>query len=218
MDRFEDISDDFALMRALEDLQEVGKAAKATHEKNKILRASLNQLGVSAIMNVQAADGAYSYIPIDLDEFFDMLFTLETCLKDDPDYRHSEKPHRPLSFVEVGCGHGRNLHLLRSTDRFCMDKIVGFDIALEYIEAGRRYFDLEEDIFVGDAFEFDYGGFDVIYFYRPFSDSTKQKKFEKRVISTMKSGAYIVSSLNEALDKSRQLVPKDERGRIWKRL
>jgi len=218
MDRFDDISDDFALTRALEDLEALRMAAQASHEKNKILRASLNQIGLSAVSDVQIKDGSYSYIPIDLDEFFDMMLRLEACLKDDPDYRHSAKPHRPVSFVEVGCGIGRNLHLLRSTDRFCMEKIVGFDIAPEYVEAGRRYFDLEEDIFVEDAFAFDYGGYDVVYYYRPFSDAAKQKKFEQRVISTMKTGAYIVASLNESLEKSRQLIPKDERGRIWKRL
>jgi len=218
MDRFDDISDELSLARALEDLKGISKAAEATHQKNKVLRAALNQIGADAVADIQAAEGAYAYIPIDLDEFFDMMLLLEACLINDPDYRHSDKPHRPLSFLEVGCGHGRNLHLLKATDRFCLEKIVGFDIVPDYIEAGRRYFDLDDDIFLDDAFGFDYGGFDVIYFYRPFSDSKKQKKFEQRVLRTMKSGAYILASLNESLDQSRQLIPKDDRGRIWKRL
>jgi len=163
MDRFAELSDDFTLLRALESLEDLRKTAMALNEKNKLLRAALTQVGQSAIANVRASEGCFSYIPIDLDEFYDMLLTLERSLTNDADYRHSDKPHRPVSFVEVGCGIGRNLHLLRCTDRFCMEKIVGFDIAPQYVDAGRHYFDLGEDIFVDDAFAFDYGGFDVIY-------------------------------------------------------
>ena len=218
MDRFEDISDDFALSRALEEMAEMMDAVTAAQDKNKILRAALTQIGVTSIETVEANKGSYSYIPIDLDEFFDMIFSLEKILREDPDYKHSDRPRRPVSFVEVGCGLGRNLHLLRATDRFSMEKIVGFDITPEYVEAGQRYFDLGEDIFVDDALAFDYGGFDVVYFYRPFSDDKMQRKFEKRLLNTMKTGAYIISSLNESLDKSRQLIPKDDRSRIFKRL
>lgn len=218
MERFDDISDDIALSRTLEDITGLTSVLTATHEKNKILRAALNQIGVSHIDGVETRKGAYSYIPLDLDEFFDMMFLLETRLSEDPDYRHTDKPHRPVSFLEVGCGHGRNLHLLRATDRFCMEKIVGFDIVPEYVEAGRTFFELGDDIFKDDALTFDYGGFDVVYYYRPFSDEKLQRKFEKRVISTVKRGAYIVASLSDSLDRARELVQKDERGRIWKRL
>lgn len=218
MERFDDISDDFALSRALEEIEEISSAARKAHEKNKIMRAALTQIGVSSIEGAETQEGAYSYIPIDIDEFFDMMFTLEKCLKDDADYRHTDKPHRPVAFLEVGCGHGRNLHLLRATDRFCFEKIAGFDIVPEYVDAGRKFFDLEDDIFADDAFKFDYGGYDVIYFYRPFSDEKMQKKFENRVLKTMKRGAYIAASLSESLETSRRLISKDDRGRIWKRL
>ncbi len=218
MERFEDISDDFALSRALEEIDEFALAAKNAHEKNKILRAALTQIGVASIEGAETQTGAYSYIPIDIDEFFDMMFTLEKCLTNDADYRHTDKPHRPVSFLEVGCGHGRNLHLLRATDRFCFEKISGFDIVPEYVEAGKNFFDLDEDIFMEDAFKFDYGGYDVIYYYRPFSDEKMQRKFENRVLKTMKRGAYIAASLSESLETSRRLISKDDRGRIWKRL
>ncbi len=218
MERFEDIADDFALSNALEEISGFVGIAEQAQEKAKILRSALSQIGESAVSDVETQEGSYSYIAIDLDEFFDMIYSLENCLKNDPDYRHTDKPHRPVSFLEVGCGHGRNLHVLRATDRFCFEKISGFDIVPEYVEAGRRYFDMDDDIFVEDAFKFDYGGFDVIYFYRPFSDEKLQKKFEKRLISTMKRGAYIVASLSESLEKSRQLVQKGDSDRIWKRL
>lgn len=218
MDRFEDISDDIFLMRALEELDNLSSAVRATHEKNKIMRAAFNQIGSSQIMGIESVKGAYGYIPIDLDEFFDMIFLLEKRLTEDPDYKHSDRPHRPISFIEVGCGIGRNLHLLRATDRFCFEKVVGFDIVPEYIEAGQRVFELGDDIFIDDALEFDYSGYDVVYFYRPFSDEKMQRKFEKRIIETLKPSGYIVASLSESLDRARQLIRKDDRGRIWKRL
>ncbi len=218
MDRFEDLTEDYALHRALDDVGTLVDNVRLASEKNRILQAALSQIAMDEVSEAESADGSYGYIPLDLNQFFDLLFALEKHLAEDPDYRHTDKPHRPCSFLEVGCGPGRNLHVLHATDRFTFDKISGFDIVQEYIAAGRKYFGLGEDIFQDDALKFDYGGYDIIYYYRPFHEDKLQAKFEKRLISTMKRGAYLLASLDVTLSKSRRLVAKDDLLGIWKRL
>ena len=218
MDRFEDLSEDFELRRLMEDLDRLQVTMRRLSDQNLILQSAITQVGMHALGDAVVDEGAYNYIPIDLNQFFELMFDLERILTEDPDYAHTDKPHRPCTFLEVGCGIGRNLHVLRATDRFTLEKICGFDLVPNYIEAARRFFDLGEDAFVQDALTFDYGGFDIVYFYRPFSDDTLQKTFEDRLVTTMKRGAYIVASLDAELSNSRSLVAKGNSGLIWKRL
>ena len=218
MDRFDDLSEDFEVRRLIEDLAKMDRTIQRLSDQSRILQSAISQIGTHDIDHAEVGDGAYNYIPIDLNQFFDLMFTLEDVLREDPDYKHTEKPHRPCSFLEVGCGIGRNVHILRATDRFTLDKICGFDLVKEYIEAGQKVFNLGDDLFVQDALTFDYGGFDVIYFYRPFSDDELERQFEDRLVDTMKRGAYIVASLDASLATSRKLVAKDDSNLIWKRL
>jgi hypothetical protein len=113
---------------------------------------------------------------------------------------------------------GRNVYLLQATTRFHFDKIVGFDVVEAYVAAGQKYFGLGPNLFVADCLSFDYGGYDIIYFYRPFVDDEKQKLFETRLIETSKVGAYIIGSVSEFLDESRRLIRKDDGRKIWKRV
>jgi hypothetical protein len=216
--RFEDLPEDYGLLRVMEDLSVLFNASRLASEKIRILEAALSEIGQRAIGDVEVAEGRFDYVPLDLNTFFSLLFELEQVLAEDPDYKHTDKPHRPCSFIEVGCGPGRNLHLLKATDRFCFDKISGFDVVKNYIDVGRTFFDLGEDIFLSDAMEFDYGSYDLIYFYKPFSDDDLQTRFENRIITTMKRGAYIACSLDVSLDGSRSLIRKGREHSIWKKL
>ena len=44
-----------------------------------------------------------------------------------------------------------------------------------------------------DAMTFDYSGFDVIYFYRPFRDSTLEAALERRIWRQAKPGAAVLA-------------------------
>lgn len=218
MERFDDLPEDFDLSRSIDDLKSMVDVLRRTNEKNQLLSAAISGLGKDEMPSTTGREGAYGYIPIDLNQFIDMMLSVEKLLSEDSDYKHSEKPHRPCSFLEVGCGIGRNLHVLRATDRFTLEKITGFDIEPDYIKLGRKVFGIGEDIFVDDALTFDYGGYDIIYFYRPFHDEPLQKKFEKRLIETARRGAYILAQLDSSLEKSRSLIAKDTANGIYKRL
>ncbi|WP_372573033.1 methyltransferase domain-containing protein [Ruegeria jejuensis] len=218
MERMDALPEDFDLLRIREDLAELFRIAERANEEKKILAAALNAIGDWSELEIENRDGQFDYIPIDINSFFGLMYDLERALSLDPDYKHSDVLHRPCSFIEVGCGIGRNLHLLRATDKFNFDKIVGFDYSETYVERGRRYFDLGQDIFHDDAMSFDYGSYDIIYFYKPFSEDKLQKKFERHLIETMKPGAYIASFMDVSLDSSRKLIAKGDGHGVWKKL
>jgi SAM-dependent methyltransferase len=216
--RFEDIPDDYSLQLALENVSELVRQVRRLQDKLKILQTAITKIGCAELDVVEPDAAAYRYIPLSLDEFFETMFDLEGHLAQDPDYRHTDLAYRPCSFIEVGCGVGRNIYLLSATTRFHFDKIVGFDIVEAYVAAGQKYFGLGSNLFFADCLTFDYGGYDIIYFYRPFVDDDKQKLFETRLIDTSKVGAYIIGSGSEILDESRRLIRKDDGRRIWKRV
>jgi tetratricopeptide (TPR) repeat protein len=187
-------------------------------EKLSIMERALSAVGTSRIDARQAPDGAFGYVPIGLNDFLDNMFELETCLKNDPDYRHSKLPYRPLSFVEVGCGIGRNVFVLKHANYLRLDKVLGFDVVEEYIERAHRYFDLKKEVFLEDCMSFDFGDMDVIYFYRPFLDSALEEKFERRLIDSVKEGAYIVAHMPLALEASPRVARKSRSHSIWKKI
>jgi SAM-dependent methyltransferase len=201
----------------VKDLDQARAAVSDLYEKVKIIVAAFTALE-EGVPWVEASDGAYHYIPVDISDYLQSLLDLECVLKNDPDYKHSDLPYRPCSFLEVGCGTGRNVFLLKHAERFRFSKIVGFDIAEPYVEHGRRIFGLGDDVFVDDCMTFDYGGFDVIHFYRPFSDDEQESAFEKHLVDTMKRSAFVIGHLDHELDKSRLLMRVHDSTKIWKRL
>ena len=198
-------------------MDDAKKMVVQTFEKMKILVEAFSALN-EGDFEFEPEEGAYGYIPIDITEFLDSLMTLDGVLKNDADYRHSDLPYRPCAFLEVGCGTGRNLYLLKHAKEFRFNKIVGFDIGQDYISYGQRLYGLGNDIFVDDCMTFDYGGFDVVFFYRPFHDAEKEAAFESRLIETMKRGAFVVGHINESLEDSRLLMPMEDSSVIWKKL
>lgn len=218
MKRFEDIMQDHSLLQTLEGLQQAIKHVTQLRDKLTIMQAALDAIGMEDADMIPPSQGGFAYIPIEMNEFFEVLFTLEEILSSDADYTHTDLPHRPLTFVEVGCGIGRNVHVLSATNRFHYEKIDGFDVVEQYIDIGKKHFGSDLSIFVEDCMDFDYSGYDVIYFYRPLQDERMQKRFENYLIKTMKTGAYIIGCFNVNLEKSRRLIRKDDAGRIWKKV
>ena len=58
----------------------------------------------------------------------------------------------------------------------------------------------------------------MVFFYRPLQDDSAQTAFEKRLIETLKPGAFIVGAGQETLDNNRKVVTKDEQNSIYKRI
>ncbi|MEP5731623.1 MAG: class I SAM-dependent methyltransferase [Sulfitobacter sp.] len=202
----------------IEDLDGIKKRYFEMARKCEIYEAALQAHDGWAVPETDGVDGSFQYIPYDLSGFAAVLIKLADLLPDDPDFRHSRQPIRPLSFCEVGCGIGRNLNIVKNQEILPVAKAVGFDIVPEYIETAQRLYDLGEDVFVHDAMAFDYGGFDLVFFYRPFSDDKLEAKFENHLIDSVKSGAVIIGMNTERMDKSRKVRMLEDFSDCYKKL
>lgn len=218
MEEIERLRGDFALDHARDSLSQIAAALPRIQDKLKILEAALSQIASGDIHEGEVPETSYGYIPLDVGELFDCVFDLETALVRDADYADNDLRHRRVDLVEAGCGPGRNLFLLGATDRFEFGKLHGFDHSEPLIEHGRRVFGLGKSIFTGDCNDFDYAPYDVVYFYRPFSDADMQEKFEALLIDRMKPGGYVIGCGNLTLSDDRRLLAKCDQGRVYKKL
>lgn len=200
----------------LENLTDMKEKYLALLQKCEVYEAALERADGWAVPDTEEVPGSFHYIPYQLGGLVETLIDLAKLLPDDPDYRHSNQPIRPLTFVEVGCGIGRNLNLVRAQNLLPIAKSVGFDIVPEYVETAQKLFGLGKDVFVNDAMTFDYAPYDLIFFYRPFSEGELERKFEEYLIESAKSGAIIIGMSVEELDNSRRVMELGDSGCLFK--
>lgn len=113
-------------------------------------------------------------------------------------------------FCDVGCGIGTKLILtdLMWYGGFYID-CIGIENTITYVKAGQKIIEqykklnwkyrsphTEMGIIHTDAIKYNYGEFDIIYFYCPIIDDDKQEQLERHIINTAKSGAYIMANLS----------------------
>ena len=89
----------------------------------------------------------------------------------------------------------------------------GIEIVPAYIAQGERIFGLPGKMERGDCLKVDYSPYDVVYFYRPFTDDKQQKRFEKKLIESLKPGAFIAAPLSLLLEGSHRLTARGDSGR-----
>lgn len=162
--------------------------------------------------------GSFQYIAYDLGMFLKMILDLKEILALDPHY-HDEDPasaYRPIRFLEVGCGIGRNLFLLKHAKGLNFATVHGIDIVPEYLQEARRLYQLDENVIQADALEFDYTSYDVIYFYRPFEDEAMEMRFEQRIVDQLRPGGYVLNGLGFETELPMNFEPT-EHWRIWRK-
>ena len=163
-------------------------------------------------------EGSFGYIAYDLALFLGDMQVLDGLLAKDPDYACAGARYRPLRYLEIGCGAGRNLLALKFSAVLDWAELRGFDIQAPLIAAGQARLGLDEELFVADAMTADYGTCDVVFSYRPFSDDAKQKRFEAHLYRPMRVGAYLVAPLSLNTPPSRRMRLMGDCGHIWKKL
>lgn len=196
-----------------------------THRQNagldRSLRYLIRRLAHLAPGNEAEAfdvpEESYDYIPIGISYFLDALCRLDGLLCLDPEHTHPDRRYRPVRFLEVGSGSGRNMMLVKASEILLWDSVHGFDINPDQIAEGDRHFALGPDLEVADAMTFDYGGHDVIFSYRPFSDLDMQKQLEARIADTMSPFAYLLAPLSFDLALYPDLERVDSHGDIWRK-
>lgn len=172
----------------------------------------------NAMEDTEIDPASFSYIGYDLREFLRVMIDLDGLLADDPDYKHNQFRYNPVRFMEVGCGPGRNLYILQNGGLLLWSTLEGIDIVGPYIDAARSFFKLGDSVWQGDARTLDCEPYDIVFSNRPFSDVSAQSDYEKRLVGSMKKGAYLIAPLSETHKQDRRLVAMGDTGVIWKRL
>ena len=209
---------DYENDRFEESLNEIKEQFREVLTSYKFLLSAVEGVDSWAVPDAIVDERRYSYVPIPITEFIKWISELDDYLRNDPDFRHNMKKYRPFSFLEIGCGIGRNLNIVSRQSVLPVAKAVGFDSVSAYIDIARQIHGLGENVFVGDCMDFDYSGFDVVYFYRPFSDEDAEKEFEKKLIFSMKKGAIVIGASTEYIDQSREMMPVGYSGSMFKKL
>ena len=166
----------------------------------------------------RVAEGAYGYIPMDVTDFLSLLARLDEVLVEDADYASPGERYRPVSLIEVGCGPGRNLVIARESKLVNWGEIAGFEIDPDQVELGRRAFGLTRELQVADAMRFDYGSYDVVYSFRPFSDLGLLSALEAHIAGSMRQNAYLLAPMSHDLGLYRELVPVCGVRDLWKKV
>lgn len=86
-------------------------------------------------------------------------------------------------------------------------RVTGLELRPELASAARRLLP-EAEVIQADAMDFDrYGEFDFIYCYRPFKDDATEDALEERIITQLKTGAWLFLP-------HRNWLPHTERGEL----
>lgn len=168
-------------------------------------------------LELRVPDTSFGYIPLPLYRFYGLLHDLDDMLMLDPEYALPSGRYRPVRFLEVGCGQGRGLYVLKHSKILLLESIEGFDINAELLDAGREHLALKDELYEADALDVDYGAYDVIYSYRPISDRELLAQLERRMATTMRPGAYLLAPYSFDLGRYPDLQRMDQLGEIWRK-
>lgn len=161
---------------------------------------------------------SHSYIAMDAERFLNMLMDLDGYLTGDPEYAVAAGRYRPVSFLEIGCGQGRNMMLAQNARILIVEEVYGFDIDTHLVAGGKSGLGFGDNIYVADAMDVDYGAFDVVYAYRPFSDLERQAQLEERISSTMRKGAYYLGGSSYDMARYPEMQRMGPEVEIWKKI
>jgi SAM-dependent methyltransferase len=94
------------------------------------------------------------------------------------------------SFLDVGCGPGTKMALAR---HFYGLEVSGIEIDPQMASQARKH----GSVVTGDALSVPpgfYSGWDLIWLYRPFRDSTLERQLEERIMREMKPGQILAGA------------------------
>lgn len=210
--------DEHEFQRGIDALEEIRRQFETASLKSRICQSVLAAPDDWALPHSATSIDQIGYVPIDIDEFLDCLLDLDGCLRHDPDFRHESLKYRPFSFLEVGCGIGRNINIVARQPHLPVAKAVGIDVVAEFVAVGKAMYGLDGNLLIRDCLDFDYSGFDVVYFFRPFAAAEMQIRFEEYLMAGLRKGAILIAIGAERVDNSPLMMPVGQTGHLFKAL
>lgn len=212
------LADGFAdavrLMRRLRKIESVLSEALNGHFDERVHAADAD----GEMYDYNTPVGSFDYISIQVPRFIDALIEVDAALEADPDYAVKGARYRPVRYLEVGCGPGRNIALIRHGNPVIWADLHGFDINRPLVAAGQKAFGLEKELEVADAMSFDYAPYDLIFSYRPFMDDEKQMALEEYMENSMRVGAYLISPLAMNRRSGHRMLAIGNDTDVWKKI
>jgi 2-polyprenyl-3-methyl-5-hydroxy-6-metoxy-1,4-benzoquinol methylase len=146
----------------------------------------------------------YPFVPMDTRQAYDQIKMAQGLV----DVKNP-------TFIDVGCGIG-NVMLMAELMEFTVYGIekdeYPFKIAQKLMG--------EECVSPDDIWQFDrFDQFDVIYYFRPFSEKSLQHKFEALMEEKLKPGGILIANrkMNMDIDENPAFTRIDEMLPVWKK-
>ena len=128
----------------------------------------------------------YPFVAMDTRQVYDQLQFVSQLLYQEGRGRQDDV----CTFIDIGCGIG-NVMLLAEPFGF---EVHGIEKDANPRQVAEKLFGpgrvLAEDVFGYDG----YGGFDVVYYFRPLADKPRQIEFERLVEEGMRPGAILIAN------------------------
>ncbi|MEN8140834.1 MAG: class I SAM-dependent methyltransferase [Thermodesulfobacteriota bacterium] len=150
----------------------------------------------------------YPFVAMDTRQAYEELKLARDYLREQGDFKPGG-----LSFLDIGCGIG-NVMLLAELLDFSVHGIekdqVPFQIAQKLLG--------EELVAQDDIWDFSsYHDFDLIYYFRPFSDGELQRRFEKMVEDRLKPGGILIANrkMDDGIESDPRFSRLSARWPVW---
>lgn len=126
----------------------------------------------------------YPFVAMDTRQAYEQIRIATKYLK------AKQRDSQSLSFLDIGCGIGNILllaELMECTVCGIEKDEASYSIAKNLVG--------EESVTREDIWQFErWADFDIVYYFRPFSEKNKQLKFEKLVEDKMQVGAILIGN------------------------
>lgn len=154
----------------------------------------------------------YPFVAMDTRQVMDQIRFAGSYLNIAPD---SMEPPRHR-FIDVGCGIGNVLLIAEQFgfDVYGIEKdTYPFEVATKLIGEDRVS---QDDIWTYAG----YNTFDVIYYFRPFSDREPQLRFERLIEDSMKVGGILIANHknSDAISEDKRFTRLNDDLPIWQKI
>ena len=151
----------------------------------------------------------YPFVAMDTRQAYEQIRLARRCLL-------KNRSHQlPLSFLDIGCGIG-NILLLAELMDF---EVFGIEKDSASLSIARGLVG-EKSVSRQDIGNYNkIGEFDVVYYFRPFCEKTRQLAFERRIEDSLKPGAILIANrkMSNSINEDPRYRQVSAQWPVWQR-